>query len=168
MFEKIVFETTYGYRNFIGEDIQKNLLDWVNLNLDSFVFNPAGPGRKTRTIVNTDEIYTTVQDIKRKIMILENQNLEEIDFSFRDYIGINFPNAFIQLHTDDAKLGRIHTRWNLILSYPEEGGHSIYNGKTNQLEERLIWKCEASRFAHGSTKVKGIKPRITLSLGFML
>ena len=76
--------------------------------------------------------------------------------------------AFIHKHMDFNQGNLVHTRWNLILSYPEEGGHSIYNDQINILEENLIWKCVAGKVAHGSTKVIGKKPRITLSLGYML
>lgn len=38
----------------------------------------------------------------------------------------------------------------------------------NVLEEKMIWRCEAGKYTHGSTKVESEKPRITLSLGFLI
>lgn len=168
VFEKIEWKTTYGYKNFISEDTQKIFLDWTSENLETFVFNQFGPNRKNRTIAKEDNIFPLVQNLKKQILEVENKDFHKINLSLRDYIGINFEGAFIQLHADYAEPGITHTRWNLVLSYPEEGGESIYNGEINKLEERLIWKCEASKYMHGSKKVIGKKPRITLSMGFML
>jgi hypothetical protein len=56
----------------------------------------------------------------------------------------------------------------VILKYPTEGGHSIYNGKINVLKENMVWRCVAGKVIHGSVPVKGEIPRITLSLGFLI
>jgi hypothetical protein len=64
--------------------------------------------------------------------------------------------------------GYTHVRYNIILSYPEQGGHSLYNGKINELKERMVWRCVAGKVKHGSIPVIGEKPRITLTLGFQI
>jgi hypothetical protein len=87
---------------------------------------------------------------------------------YDNFIGVNSEGSSIHNHTDKNEKDYIHTRWNLILSYPENGGHSIYNNNINILEENLIWKCVAGKYTHGSTKVIGKKPRITLSIGFLI
>ena len=66
------------------------------------------------------------------------------------------------------QVAHVHTRYNIILSYPDEGGDSIYNSNINKLEENMVWKCEASKFQHGSTVVRSEKPRVTLSIGFLI
>ena len=166
--EKIQLNGTYGYKNFIDEDTKDYILHWVNDNFDNFKINPSGPGRVNKTITKEDIIFDRVQNIKKRVIELEGYNPETIDLSHRDYIGINLEGAFIHKHMDFNQGDLIHTRWNLILSYPQEGGHSIYNDQINILEENLIWKCVAGKVTHGSTKVIGKKPRITLSLGYML
>lgn len=166
--EKIQLNGTYGYKNFIDENTKDFILQWVNDNFDNFKINPSGLGRFNRTILKEDLIFDRVQNIKKRVIELEGFNPETIDLSHRDYIGINLEGAFIHKHMDFNQGDLIHTRWNLILSYPQEGGHSIYNDQINILEENLIWKCVAGKVAHGSTKVIGKKPRITLSLGYML
>jgi hypothetical protein len=166
--EKILLKGTYGYKNFIDSETQNFLVNWTNSNISNFRNNPIGYGRKNKTITNEDSIYEIVQNIKRKIMEVENLDSTTIDFSHRDYVGVNLEGAFIHTHLDYNDGDLIHTRWNLILSYPIDGGHSIYDGEINILEERLIWKCLAGKVYHGSTKVVGLKPRINLSLGFLL
>jgi hypothetical protein len=166
--EKILLKETYGYKNFIDSETQNFLVNWTNSNISIFRNNPMGYGRKNKTITNEDSIYEIVQNIKRKIIEVENLDSTIVDFSHRDYIGVNLEGAFIHTHLDYNDGDLIHTRWNLILSYPIDGGHSIYNGEINILEEKLIWKCVAGKYSHGSTKVIGIKPRITLSLGFLI
>lgn len=166
--EKIQLNGTYGYKNFIDEKIKNSLVNWVNDNFENFKINPSGPGRMNRTINKEDSIFDTVREIKKRVIELEGYNPDSIDLSQRDYIGVNLEGAFIHKHMDFNQGNLVHTRWNLILSYPEEGGHSIYNDQINILEENLIWKCVAGKVAHGSTKVIGKKPRITLSLGYML
>lgn len=166
--EKVLLNDTYGYRNFVNSETKDFLVNWTNDNIGQFKINPSGFGRMNKTITKEDLVYETVQSLKRKIMEIENLDLSSLDFSYRDYIGINLEGAFIHKHIDFNEGNLVHTRWNLVLSYPEEGGHSIYNNKVNTLEENLIWKCVDGKVAHGSTKVIGKKPRITLSLGYML
>lgn len=166
--EKIQLIQTYGYRNFINHETQNLLVAWVYDNLSSFKINPNGVGRLNRTITVEDTIGPIVSKIKKRIIELDGYNTDLIDLSHRDYIGINLEGAYIHKHMDFNQGDLVHTRWNLILSYPEEGGHSIYNEEINILEEKLIWKCIAGKVVHGSTKVIGKKPRITLSLGYML
>ena len=159
---------TYGYKNFITENQRNILLDWVNNNFGTFKINPSGPHRRNRKINNEDSIYGLVNEIKNKIIRVENIEDWEEEPNYGDYIGINSKGGFIHVHQDPNKGNSVHTRWNLILSYPEIGGHSIYDGTINILEENMIWKCVAGKFAHGSTVVEGEKKRVTLSLGFLI
>jgi hypothetical protein len=167
-FEKIELKKTYAYRNFIDDEAKQSLLDWVELNYPSFIVNPISKGRKFRKILNEDSIYQLVSTIKNTIIEIEGINDWKKEFRYGDFIGINSEGASIHVHSDYNDGEYIHTRWNLILSYPEDGGHSMYGGEINVLEENLIWKCVAGKYFHGSTEVIGSKPRITLSLGFLI
>jgi hypothetical protein len=62
----------------------------------------------------------------------------------------------------------ILTRYNVMLSVPEEGGLSLYGKELNHIEERTVWKCVSGMVNHGVTRVIGDKPRICLCLGFMI
>jgi hypothetical protein len=168
MIEKVELNGTYAYKNFIDGEIKQTLLNWVDENYSSFKINPMNYGRKFKKISINDSIYELVSTIKNKIIELENITDWKKEPMFEDYIGVNIEGGFIHTHMDRNDGNYIHTRWNLILSYPEDGGHSIYNGYVNILEENLIWKCIAGKFTHGSTEVIGKKPRITLSIGFLI
>jgi len=166
--EKFLLEGTYGYKNFVDNETKGQILNWINENIESFRENEKGPSRKFRVLSEKDKLYDVVHNIKSKIIDTEQIRNWKPEPSFGDYIGINYQGAFIHQHVDINEGKLIHTRWNLILSYPNEGGHSIYDGKINVLEENMIWKCEAGKYQHGSVKVIGDKPRITLSLGFLI
>lgn len=166
--EKIFLTGTYGYKNFIDEATKTTLLDWTFSNLTNFKDNTISPYRKYKKIKVEDSIHSLVMNLKTQIINQENITNWITEPDYEDYIGVNLTGGKIHRHKDDTQSGYTHTRWNLILSYPESGGHSIYNDETNILEEKLIWKCEASEYFHSSTEVVGDKPRITLSLGFLI
>lgn len=165
--EKVILGQTYGYKNFISEDKKNMLLDWAFENVLPDVLSSVG-GRFHKKINPDDIIYDIVISIKNKIIEIENIIDWREEPIYGNFIGINKSRANIRLHTDRNEGDYIHTRWNLILSYPEEGGHSIYGGEINVLEENLMWKCVAGKVEHGSTEVSGNKHRITLSLGFLI
>ena len=166
--DKIFLKGTYGYENFIDNEIKTTLLDWTHTNLTNFKENPISPNRKYKKINSGDSIYNLVVNLKTRIINQENITDFIVEPYYEDYIGVNLIGGKIHRHKDDTQSGYIHTRWNLILSYPESGGHSIYNEEINVLKENLIWRCDASEYFHSSTEVIGDKPRITLSLGFLI
>lgn len=166
--EKVFLNKTYGYKNFISENEKNILTNWVDQNLHTFRIHPTGPKRRNRRIKNEDSINTLVMEIKSRIIQLENIENWEEEPEYGDYIGVNFKGGFIHSHQDPNKGELTHTRWNLILSYPDLGGHSIYDDEINILEEKMIWKCVAGKYTHGSTVVESEKKRITLSLGFLI
>jgi hypothetical protein len=168
MIEKIELKGTYAYKNFIDDEIKQTLLSWTDTNYQSFIVNPKSFGRRYKLISSDDSIHELVLTIKNKIIELENITDWKKEPVYDDFIGVNSEGSSIHNHTDKNYGDYIHTRWNLILSYPEDGGHSIYGDNINILEENLIWKCVAGKYSHGSTKVIGKKPRITLSIGFLI
>ena len=176
MSNKVELKGTYGYKNFISETDTDYLVDWVNNNQDSILangnplFKSNGVGRKYAILYNVEKgVSDIVSTLKNKIIHLENITDWEQETRYHDYIGINTKGGCIHVHTDPNNIdGYIHTRYNVILSYPEKGGHSIYDGNINVLEKYMVWKCVAGMIRHGSTVVVGDIPRITLSLGFLI
>jgi hypothetical protein len=165
----VILNNTYGYKNFISDEEKNILTNWCETNSKLFVANPRGYGRSLCILKNVeDPITELVLDIKNRIIKLDNIKEWIEEPNFYDYIGINKTDAHIHEHTDLNLPGYIHTRYNVILKYPEDGGHSIYDGFTNILEENMVWKCIAGKVVHGSTPVIGDTPRITLSLGFQI
>lgn len=64
----------------------------------------------------------------------------------------------------------IHTRFNVLISKPEEGGFPIMKMADKEtvieVEENEPWVCLAGLHKHSTTKIKGDKPRIMLSFGY--
>ena len=167
--ELIKLNNTYGYKNFIEDSEKKYFLNWISYNIELFEKNSIGNNRKFLILKNIDiEVEEKVKNLKNKIIELEKINEWIDEPNYYDYIGINTNGGHIHTHTDDNVDDYIHTRWNIILQYPIDGGHSIYGNSINILEENMIWKCEAGLVNHGSTSVIGDKSRITLSLGFQI
>jgi hypothetical protein len=174
---KIKLHDTYAYEDFISTEEQNELLKWVEENENLFKINQTGSdsinapygSRKLCILQDTPNApIELVGKIKNRIIKIENIIDWVLDPYFKDAIGINRTGGSIHTHSDPNIDGRTHTRYNVILSYPENGGHSIYNSKINILKEKMVWKCVAGRVKHGSMPVIGDKPRITLTLGFQI
>jgi hypothetical protein len=167
--EKVILNNTYGFKNFISNEEKEILLEWVEKNPTYFKDNVVSSYRK---YVILKEIQNSPKEIISKLRnrIIELDNIGEWveEPNFYDLITINEESGSIHPHTDSNIEGYIHTRYNIILKYPFEGGHSIYGNSVNVLEENIVWKCIAGKVLHASTPVIGNRPRITLSLGFQI
>ena len=157
---------TYGYKNFITDEEKLSLLEWTTENEDNFLSER--PYRKYHRFIQETPITKLILEIKNRIINLESITDWKQEPRYLDYIGINSKGGNIHIHTDPNDNGYIHTRYNVILSFPEKGGDSIYGGNINKLEENMVWKCVAGNVPHGSTIVESEKRRITLSLGFLI
>jgi hypothetical protein len=125
-------------------------------------------GLKSFKFENETSVDNLITEIKNRIINLEHISNWKREPRYLDYIGINSKNGSIPLHFDANDGNFIHTRYNVILSYPEKGGESIYGDNINILEENMVWKCVAGKMKHGSTLVESDKRRITFSLGFLI
>lgn len=175
--KKVQLNDTYGYEDFITDEERDIILKWVKENENYFKINtkesdkinaPYGSRKICKLQDTPNSPIELVTKIKNRVIELENINDWVLDPNFKDSIGINEEGGSIHIHCDGNLDGRTHVRYNILLSYPEEGGHSIYNGKINVLKEKLVWRCVAGKVKHGSVPVVGKKPRITLTLGFQI
>jgi hypothetical protein len=175
--EKIQFQGTWGYEDFITTDEQTQLLDWVQENEQDFRTITRGsitPGpfashRKFYPFrTHVTHPYDLIQSIKQRVIDIESIGEWEPEPMFSDYIGHVSSGGAIHLHKDKNQIGYRHVRYNTILSWPESGGESIYGDSVNTFKERTVWRCEAGHVAHASKEVQGKRPRITLSLGFLI
>jgi len=166
MIEKIELKGTYGYKNFITNEEKQKLLEWIDNNEDKFI--SYHPNRKSFKFENETSVDYLITEIKNRIINLEYISNWKKEPRYLDYIAINSKNGSIPLHFDANDGNFIHTRYNVILSYPEKGGESIYGDNINILEENMVWKCVAGKIKHGSTLVESDKRRITFSLGFLI
>jgi len=162
--EKIQLNNTYAYSEFITEDEQSYLLDWINTNTNT--------SQNKRIILPLKDIPNVPLELieKYKLKIVQLENLKNFlpKPKSGDFVWIEREGSTINLHLDGNFDSYVHTRYNLVLSYSNEGGHSIYGDNMNVLQERMLWKCIAGKVKHGATKIIGDKPRITLSFSFFI
>lgn len=141
------------------------VIDWANKNFHKFT--PNGYSRQygdIRKIGYSDEI------IKIKKNIINNFNLKNYYFEpvYGDFCGYINDGGAVHKHKDNNINNLIHTRFNVLISKPIEGGIAVINNKEIIVEEGEVWKCEAGLYEHWTTPVIGVKPRIILSFGFLL
>jgi hypothetical protein len=166
--DKVILNETYGFKNFISNKEKEILLEWVEKNQSHFIKNNSN--YRKYVILNRIKNYPKEIVTRLRNRIIEIDNIGEWieEPLFYDLISINEEFGNIHPHTDPNVNGYIHTRYNIILKYPIEGGHSIYGNSINVLEENMVWKCIAGEVMHASTPVVGNIPRITLSMGFQI
>ena len=89
----------------------------------------------------------------------------EVEPIFKNLTGNHYQDgAFVHPHTDPAPDGFVHTRCNLMLKKPKEGGNPVLDGEELVVEEGDLWLCIASMELHSSTPIKGGE-RLVFSFG---
>ncbi len=164
---KVNFPNTWGYENFITDEEKDILLQWMNQNFGRTYNN--GDGRfyfpHAQNLENIPETYNTV---KQRIIEVEQLNNFRTDPNYGDFISFNLEGASIHPHTDSNERGRIHTRYNLLVSMPESGGQPVYGNNILEVKEKMLWRCVAGAVQHKSLPVVGSKPRLNISFGFSI
>lgn len=89
----------------------------------------------------------------------------EVEPIFKNLTGNHYQDgAFVHPHTDPAPEGMVHTRCNLMLKKPNQGGNPVLDGEELDIEEGDLWLCLASIETHSSTPIKGGE-RLIFSFG---
>jgi hypothetical protein len=84
---------------------------------------------------------------------------------FKNLTGNNYMDgAFIYPHTDPAPEGFVHTRCNVMLKKPPQGGNPIIDGEEFNINEGDLWLNLASLELHESTPIYGGE-RLIFSFG---
>lgn len=166
---------------YIEESLAAPVRDWVlnKENRDEFFVTP-GSGTINVSGLPHCEMYDAklyekkfpyIQMFKIYQSILKHYDLpktQELDKEFGALISFSEEGHKVQPHTDPNPPGKVHTRFNVLINRPEEGGEAIIDGQTIFVEENEVWICAAGRYLHSSKTVKGSKPRILLSFGTYL
>lgn len=164
---KIDIPNSWAYKNFITPEEQNVLLEFSHKQKKHLHRN--GHGRfYVDHIATKFSVPEEFKTIKQRIIDTENLKDFLLDPTFGDFLSFNIVDGAIHPHKDPNNDGYIHTRYNLILSAPESGGKPIYDNKTFDIEERMLWRCEAGLYNHASTPVVGNRPRINISFGFQI
>lgn len=164
--------TNYKYTKnddfILNIEEQKIIVDWTKSNY--LRLNDNG-GLKNKYMKSMDEI-PDIPDVVWKIKerIIEKEFLDDAkqEPRFKDSIGYMIEGGQLHEHTDQNIEDLIHTRFNVYVQIPKEGGLPIYNNKLCSLKERTYICCRAGIDKHYSQMVIGERERIVLSYGFLL
>ena len=164
---KVNINKSWAYKEFISLEEQAVLLKMaysVRKNLKS-----NGAARFYQDHIDKHyKLSNEYNNVKQRIIDIEGLKEFIFDTRFGDFISFNETGGAIHEHKDINESGYIHTRYNLLLSVPESGGNPIYDGKVVDIEERMLWRCEAGLYNHASLPVVGSIPRINISFGFQI
>lgn len=123
----------------------------------NFQLNPSGDGRRFATQEKAPYWKEAFAEF--------GLNPTSIEPIFKNLTGNHFQDgAFVHPHTDPALDGFVHTRCNLMLKKPKEGGNPVLDGEELNIEEGDLWICFASMETHSSTPIKGGE-RLIFSFG---
>jgi len=167
---------------FIDESLAKPVRDWVldKENRDKFFVVPhkgmAGnvcglPHSEMEDRFRLKAKFPYLEMFKIYQSILKHLGLprtQELDREFGALISYSEKDHQVQPHSDPNPPRKIHTRFNVLINKPEEGGEAIINDQIVSTEENELWVCAAGKYTHSSVLVKGDKPRILLSYGTYL
>ena len=164
---KVNINRSWAYKEFISMDEQAVLLKMAGVVRKNL--KPNGFGRFYQDHIDKHYLLSKeYKDVKQRIIDVEELTDYILDTNFGDFISFNDTGGAIHEHKDGNKPGYIHTRYNLLLSVPESGGNPIYDGEVVDVEERMLWRCEAGLYNHASMPVVGSIPRINISFGFQI
>ncbi len=161
-----VYKYTSNDEYIISKEEQELIVNWVKENYKKL--NSNGYQKYMKSMDEIEDIPSIVWDIKKRIVKKENLFDAIQEPLFRDSIGCMCDGGQLQTHVDPNKDGLIHTRFNLYVQLPYEGGYPIYSGKTLKLKERTYICCRAGVDLHSCEKVIGKRERIIISYGFLL
>jgi hypothetical protein len=168
-------------RILFSPEEQNSLITWINDNYSSFKKNDGSSlfltdVEQIEKKYHNSEIYNIIDNIKTRLIKLENlENTQQCLF-LKDLIYVLEPGSKLHNHIDgnnhesnnDLNQTGIHVRFNVCVQKPEFGGQPIYAGKTVKLVEREYIICRSGIDFHSSEYVFGDKNKINISFGFLI
>jgi hypothetical protein len=123
----------------------------------NFILNSAGNGRR----FSTQDTSPYWEEAFSEFGLTPT----EVEPIFKNLTGNHYQDgAFVHPHIDSAPDGFVHTRCNVMLKKPEQGGNPVLDGEEIDVEEGDLWLCLASMELHSSTPIKGGE-RLIFSFG---
>lgn len=169
---------------FLPKTLTDPILEWLldedNREKGLTVFPPheAGPVRGIATAkefeAQLDDLGFPMENMKKiEEYIFKKYNIlpenVKVDPKHGTFISYSEEGHIVGDHRDSGEIeGFTHSRFNVMISKPLEGGNPIINDIKYELEENQVWLCAAGKYFHNIEEVKGDKPRIMLSLGYFL
>ena len=164
----------------IDKKLTQPIVDWClkESNRDKYFRDPNYHAGNVLGQTNLDNIsielmlggfpYEDLIAIEKEI--IKHYGFEEVsrDTIFGTMISYSTQGHEVHTHSDKNLGMNIHTRINLMLLKPEEGGNPIINNVEIDVQENNTWHCVAGYYRHSSKKVKGNKPRLVISFGYQI
>ena len=140
---------------------------WANKEYKNFQQNDVG---RQFGVLQRKDLKAPKEVWEIKDIIVDGCKLQgaEQEPSYQDYCGYITEGSAVYKHKDSNKNGKIHTRFNVMVSKPEQGGEPVQEDKMIEVEEGSVWRCNAGVVKHWCNTVVGSKPRIVLSYGFLI
>lgn len=127
---------------------------------DGYVTNNAGSGR--RFAICSNPIF------RNEAFGAFGLTPELEEPMFQNFTGNHYlDGAFVHEHIDIAPNGYVHTRCNLMIQKPQEGGNPVIDGEEFNVQNGDLWICLASLEKHCSTPIKG-NERFIFSFGSLI
>ena len=151
---------------FLNQSDLDDVKSWVDKNKINFVSNGFA---RSFYMFDKNTLPAFIKGIKDQIelhyKIPKGSHQEPC---YKDFIGYITNGGQIHRHKDPNKGDLMHTRFNILISKPLDGGNPIINEKILNVSESESWVCVAGKYEHFCQKVLGEKPRIVLSFGYLL
>jgi hypothetical protein len=160
------YKYTKNDKEILTNEEQEIIVQWVKKNYLRLKKN--GEYKYMKSMYEIPDIPKIVWEIRKRIVEKENLQNAKQDPLFKDTIGCMLNGGQLHKHTDPNIDDLIHTRFNVYVQLPNEGGYPIYDDKTYKLKERTYICCRAGLDYHCCEKVIGDRERIILSYGFLL
>ena len=138
---------------------------WALANRASFL--PNGPGRNYALLHLFPDVPAEVWTIKASIVARYDLWYAPQEPVYRDLCSVITAGGAVHRHRDRNQGRLIHTRFNVMVSKPLEGGEPFIEDDVLDVAEGEIYRVDAGIKMHGCRTVSGLKPRIILSFGFL-
>ena len=173
--------------HIIDHNITEPLVNWVNANESMLaryqneshsgvVYWKAKLEERTPIFEQLDFPYDNLSQLEKEIKKLYDLP----DASYETIMGImlifapgtkmseNFNGYKCTPHKDPNTNSKndVHTRFNIMISSPIEGGNPIIENNVIEVNENEPWICVAGLHLHSTMKMYGDKSRIVLSFGY--
>ena len=145
---------------------QNEIINYAKNNYK--IFDKNGYNKWKKALDELPKVPECIWEIKKRIIEKENLYDSPQEPTLKDQIGYMIEGGFLHLHVDQNKDGLIHTRFNVYVQIPYEGGMPIYSNHRIDIKEREYTICRSGIDFHYTDKVKGDRERIILSFGFLL
>ncbi len=166
----------------LSSKLGQPILDWISSQKDlekyldlkppqheGYVIGAKNLDIESKNLSNSEFPYATLKKLNKHILkeygLKTNTPHDTHDGIFLSYSTKGHSVYMHQDRNPDDK--HTHVRFNYMLSKPK-GGDPIIGEDTIEIKQDEVWVCVAGNIKHGTTPIKGNKPRIMISFGHFI